>query len=31
VAQLIRVDTDIFIDAGRKVMEAVDYLEHMEQ
>ena len=31
VAQLILVDTDILIDAGRKKTEAVDYLEHMEQ
>jgi predicted nucleic acid-binding protein len=31
VAQLILVDTDILIDAGRKVTEAVDSLEHMEQ
>jgi predicted nucleic acid-binding protein len=31
VAQLILVDTDILIDAGRKGMEAVDYLGHMEQ
>jgi predicted nucleic acid-binding protein len=31
VAQLILVDTDILIDAGRKGTEAVDYLEHMEQ
>jgi predicted nucleic acid-binding protein len=31
VAQLILVDTDILIDAGRKVAAAVDYLEHMEQ
>jgi len=31
VAQFILVDTDILIDAGRKVTDAVDYLEHMEQ
>jgi predicted nucleic acid-binding protein len=31
VAQFILVATDIFIAAGRKVTEAVDYLEHMEQ
>jgi predicted nucleic acid-binding protein len=31
VAQLILVDTDILIDAGRKGTEAVDYLEHMER
>jgi hypothetical protein len=31
VPQLILVDTDILIDAGRKGTEAVDYLEHMEQ
>jgi predicted nucleic acid-binding protein len=31
VAQLLLVDTDILIDAGRKVTEAVDYLEHMER
>jgi hypothetical protein len=31
VAPLILIDTDILIDAGRKVTEAVDYLEHMEQ
>jgi predicted nucleic acid-binding protein len=31
VAHFILVDTDILVDAGRKVTEAVDYLEHMEQ
>ncbi len=31
MAQLILVDTNILIDAGRKGTEAVDYLEHMEQ
>jgi predicted nucleic acid-binding protein len=31
VAQLILVDTDILIDAGRKVIAAIGYLEHMEQ
>ncbi len=31
VAQLILVDTDILIDAGRKATAAIDYLEHMEQ
>jgi predicted nucleic acid-binding protein len=31
VAPLILVDTDILIDAGRKVAAAIGYLEHMEQ
>ena len=31
MARLFLVDTDILIDAGRKGMEAVDYLEHTEQ
>ena len=31
VAQLILLDTDILIDAGRKVIVAVDSLEYMEQ
>jgi predicted nucleic acid-binding protein len=28
---LVDVDTDILIDAGRKVTAAIGYLEHMEQ
>src|SRR5215475_2420430 len=31
VAQVILVDTDILIDAGRKVTEAIDYRDYMEQ
>jgi predicted nucleic acid-binding protein len=31
VTQLILVDTDIVIDAGRKVTEAIDCLQHREQ
>ena len=31
MAQLILIDTDILIDAGRKVTAAIDYLEQMEQ
>jgi predicted nucleic acid-binding protein len=31
VTQLILVDTDIVIDAGRKVTEAIDCLQHIEQ